>query len=153
MILSELDLEFSDLAEICYLLSSINSAQMPNTPWSETTKTQYIRPRDRSESDLTNEKWVLVEPFLPPLAKRGAPHDRFSDGGQRDQAHARHRVPVAGTSPFFPPITTVRNYFYAWRNDGGYDPMMDRLRVFGHELAGRPETQTAAAINIQSGCQ
>ena len=31
--------------------------------------------------------------------------------------------------------------------------MMNRLRVFGHELAGRSETQIAAAINIQSGCQ
>ena len=153
MILSALDLEFSDLAEIWYLLSSINLTQMPNTPWSETTKTQYIRPRDRSESDLTNEKWVLVEPFLPPPAKRGAPHDRFSEGGQRDQVHARHRVPLADISPLFSAFTTVRNYFYTWRNDGGYDRMMDRLRVFGRELAGRPETQTAAAINIQSGCQ
>ena len=53
----------------------------------------------------------------------------------------------------FLPVTTVRNYFYTWRNDGGYDQMMDRLRVFGRELAGRSETQTAAAINIQSGCQ
>ena len=153
MILSELDLEFSDLAEIWYLLSSINLTQTPNTPWNETTKTQYIRPRDRTESDLTNEKWGLVEPFLPPPAKRGAPHDRFSDDSQRDQVHARYRVPVADISLCFLPVTTVRNYFYTWRNDGGYDRMMNRLRVFGRELAGRSETQTAAAINIQSGCQ
>ena len=111
MILSELDLEFSDLAEIWYLLSSINLTQTPNTPWNETTKTQYIRPRDRAESDLTGEKWVLGEPFLPPPTKMGAPHDRPSDGGQRDQAHARHRVPVADISPCFLTFTTVRNYF------------------------------------------
>ena len=153
MILSELDLEFSDLAEICYLLSSINSAQMPNTPWNGTTETQYIRPRDRAESDLTNEKWGLVEPFLPPPAKRGAPHDRFSDGGQRDQVHARHRVPVADISPLFSALYDGSELFLHVAQRRGYDRMMDRLRVFGRELAGRPETQTAAAFNIQSGCQ
>ena len=153
MILSELDLEFSDLAEIWYLLSSINLTQTPNTLWNETTKTQYIRPRDRAESDLTNEKWGLVELFLPPPAKRGAPHDRFSDGGQRDQAHARHRVPVADISPLFSDLYDGSELFYTGRNDGGYDRMMDRLRVFGRELAGCSETQIAAAINIQSGCQ
>ena len=42
-------------------------------PWNETTKTQYTRPRDRFESDLTDEGWNLVEPCLPPPAKRGRP--------------------------------------------------------------------------------
>ena len=111
MILSELDLEFSDLAEIWYLLSSINLTQTPNTPCNETTKTQYIRPRDRAESDLTNEKGVLVEPFLPPPAKRGVPHDRFSDGGQRDQVHARHRVPVADIPLVFCPLRRFGTIF------------------------------------------
>ena len=39
-------------------------------PWNETTKTEYTRPRARFESDLTDEEWILVEPCLPPPAKR-----------------------------------------------------------------------------------
>ena len=48
-------------------------------PWNETTKTEYTRPRDRFESDLTDEEWNL-KPCLPPPAKRGRPRKKPSGG-------------------------------------------------------------------------
>ncbi len=60
---------------------------------------------------------------------------------------------MADISPLFSDLYDGSKLFYTGRNDGGYDRMMDRLRVFGRELAGCSETQIAAAINIQSECQ
>ena len=52
-------------------------------PWNETTKTEYTRPRARFESDLTDEEWILVEPCLPPPAKRGRPRKTDLRQGRR----------------------------------------------------------------------
>ena len=52
-------------------------------PWNETTKTEYTRPRARFESDLTDEEWILVEPCLPPPAKRCRPRETDLRQGRR----------------------------------------------------------------------
>ena len=49
-----------------------------------------------------------------------------------------------------PTSATVQNYFYAWRDEGVCDRLMDRLRARGRGLPGRSATTTAAAINTQS---
>ena len=120
-------------------------------PWNEITKTQFARPRARFESDLTDEKWILVEPCLPPPARRGRP--RKTD--LREVSDAIQHMPGTGCQwralPYcFPPSATVRQYFHLWRRDGIFARMMDRLRALGRELAGRSSTPTAAAINPQS---
>ena len=120
-------------------------------PWNETTKTRYTRPRTRFESDLTDEEWALIEPCLPPPAKRGRP--RKTD--LREVADAIQYMPGTGCQwraipDCFPPFTTIRNYFYPWSRNGTFDRMMDRLRTLGRALAGRSETPTAAAIDTQS---
>ena len=33
--------------------------------WNEATYEQYSRSRDKYESDLTDEKWDAITPFLP----------------------------------------------------------------------------------------
>ena len=91
-------------------------------PWNETTKTQYTRPRDRFESDLTDEEWNLVEPCLPPPAKRGRP--RKTD--LREVFNAIQHVLATGCQwralpHCFPPAATVQCYFYAWSRDGVID--------------------------------
>ena len=120
-------------------------------PWNETTKTEYTRPRDRFESDLTDEEWNLVEPCLPPPAKRGRP--RKTD--LREVFNAIQFVLATGCQwraipHCFPPVTTVQYYFYLWSRDEIVDRMTDRLRALGRKLAGRSETPTAAAIDTQS---
>ena len=78
-------------------------------PWNETTKTEYTRPRDRFESDLTDEEWNLVEPCLPPPSKRGRP--RKTD--LREVVNAIQYMLATGCQwraipPCFPPVTTVQ---------------------------------------------
>ncbi len=123
-------------------------------PWNETTKTKYTRPRDRFESDLTDEEWNLVEPCLPPPSKRGRP--RKTD--LREVADAIQFVLATGCQwraipPCFPSAATVQYYFYAWSRNGIVDRMTDRLRALGRKLADRSETPTAAAIDTQCQCR
>ena len=101
----------SGLAKMWYLLSSDNLTRIPDMPWNETTKTKYTRPRDRFESDLTDEEWNLVKPCLPPPAKRGRP--RKTD--LREVADAIQFVLATGCQwraiPLcFPKATTVQYY-------------------------------------------
>ena len=50
----------------------------------------------------------------------------------------------------FPPVSTVRRYFYAWRNDGLLDEM-NRAPVEEARLAeGREAQLTAGVIDSQS---
>ena len=120
-------------------------------PWNETTKTEYTRPRDRYESDLTDEEWNLVEPCLPPPARRGRPRKidlrEVSDAIQyvRDTGCQWRALPLC-----FPPAATVQQYFHLWCREGVFARMMDKLRALGRELAGRSATPTAAAIDTQS---
>ena len=51
---------------------------------------------------------------------------------------------------FFPPFTSVQNYFYAGRDTGVLDRMLNALRSLARGLAGRSEEPTAAAIDSQS---
>ena len=120
-------------------------------PWNETTKTRFARPRDRFESDLTGEEWNLVQPCLPPPARRGRP--RKTD--LREVSDAIQYVLATGGQwrailHCFPSAATVQQYFYLWSRNGVIDRMMDKLRAFGRELAGRSATPTAAAIDTQS---
>ena len=120
-------------------------------PWDETTKTQYARPRDRLGSDLTDEEWSLIEPHLPPPAKRGRP--RTTD--LREVFNAIQYMLDAGCQwrlipPCFPPSATVQYYFYSWRRNGVFARILDAFRAIGRELAGRFEPPTAAAIDSQS---
>ena len=120
-------------------------------PWNETTKTQYTRPRGRFESDVTDEEWNLVEPCLPPPARRGRP--RKTD--LREVSDAIQFMLGTGCQwralPLcFLPFTTVQYYFYLWRRNGIFARVMDRLRALGRGLAGRSATPTAAAIDTQS---
>ena len=120
-------------------------------PWNETAKTQFARPRDRFGSDLTDEEWNLVEPCLPPQARRGRP--RKTD--LREVADAIQYVRDTGCQwralpPCFPAAATVQYYFHLWSREGIFARMMDKLRALGRKLAGRSATPTAAAIDTQS---
>ena len=50
----------------------------------------------------------------------------------------------------FPPFTTVQNSFYAWRNSGVFERLLDALRQQARDLARRTAEPTAAAIDSQS---
>jgi len=41
--------------------------------WTETTRTRYERHSGRYASDLTDQEWELVAPFVPPPRTTGRP--------------------------------------------------------------------------------
>jgi transposase len=100
-------------------------------------------------TDLTDEQWVLVEPYVrtsgygrPPLhSKRELLNAIFY---QARAGSAWHLLPHD-----LPPWRTVYKPFEAWREDGSWDRLMDGLRraVRQPQRAAEP---TAGAIDTQS---
>ena len=50
----------------------------------------------------------------------------------------------------FPPVSTVRGYFYAWRNEGLWPTINHLLVAATRELEGREASPTAGVIDSQS---
>jgi hypothetical protein len=68
---------------------------------------------------MTDREWELVAPFVPP-AKRGG-RRRTTD--MREVINAILCIAASGGAwrmlpKCFPPVSTVRRYFYAWRDAG-----------------------------------
>ncbi len=90
--------------------------------WTETTRARYERHSGRYASDLTDQEWGLIAPFLPPPKTTGRPRST----AMRDVLDAILYIASAGCAwrmlpNDFPPVSTVRYYFYGWRNDGIFE--------------------------------
>ena len=120
-------------------------------PWNEATREQYTRPRDRFESDVSDEEWALVEPLLPRPSKMGRPRSTdlrevFNAVQYQLNTGCQWRaIPLC-----FPPSATVQNYFCRWRDTGVLARMLAALRALARDLAGRSAEPSAAAIDSQS---
>ena len=119
--------------------------------WNETTREQYRRSSERFETDVTDAEWAVIEPLLPPPSRLG--RKRSTD--LREVFNAIRFMLGTGCQwraipRCFPPFTTVQNYFYAWRDDGTLERLLDALRARARTQAGRCEEPTAAAIDSQS---
>ena len=70
--------------------------------WTNENRAKYNRDHLRYPSDLTDDEWALVEPFIPPAkpggGKRQAGHAR---GHERRHVHPEHRLPMALPSEGF----------------------------------------------------
>src|SRR2546430_16040159 len=91
-------------------------------------------------SDLTDEQWALIEPFIPVYA-RGRPRKT----SMRSVVNAILYLIRTGCQwqylPHdFPPKSTVFEYYKAWRNDATLTKIHDALRerVRHQEAPGRP---------------
>ena len=119
--------------------------------WDEATHEQYSRSGMRYESDVTDEEWAVIEPLLPEPSRKGRP--RRTD--LRAVFDAIQYMLASGCQwraipTCFPPFTTIQNDFYAWRDSGVFDRMLDELRTHARDLADRSAEPTAAAIDSQS---
>jgi len=102
-------------------------------------------------SDLTEEQWALLEPFLPPPKPGGRP--RSVD--LREVVNAmlyllRTGCPWRSLPHDLPPWGTVWAYFRRWRGDGTLDRLHDALRDRVREAAGRDRHPSAAVLDSQS---
>ncbi len=120
-------------------------------PWDDTARKQHNRDGLRYPSDLTDREWNLIEPLLPPAKSGGRP--RTTD--LRAVTDAMHYIAASGCQwrmlpKDFPPVSTVRGYFYAWRNSGLWQTINHLLVMSTRELEGREASPSAGVIDSQS---
>lgn len=120
-------------------------------PWDDIARAEYKREGLEYPSDLTDAEWLLVAPFIPP-AKRGG-RKRTTD--MRRVVEAILYIASSGCAwrmlpRDFPPVSTVRRYFYAWRDSGLFDAINMTLVMTLREIEGRDASPSAGVIDSQS---
>jgi transposase len=117
----------------------------------ELTRRQHDRKGSKYANDMNDAEWVLIAPLTPPPKTTGRPRTTCL----RDVVHALFYVATTGFQwrmlPHnFPPVSTVRGYFYAWRDDGLLDEMNRKLVKAARVAASRKAQPTAGVIDSQS---
>ena len=98
--------------------------------WTGIARSEHSREGLRYPSDMTGREWLLTAPFIPP-AKTGG-RRRTTD--MREVVNALLYIASSGGAwrmlpKCFPPVSTVRRYFYAWRNTGLFETIKPRMLV------------------------
>ena len=119
--------------------------------WTELTRRQHDRAGGKYASDLTDAEWIVIGPLLPPRKTIGRPRTTCL----RDVVDAILYIATTGCQwrmlpNDFPPVSTVRGYFYAWRNGGLLDDLNRRLVEVARVAEGREAQPTAGIIDSQS---
>ena len=120
-------------------------------PWTKITRTDYDRRHGRYASDLTDREWELVAAFMPTRRRTGRP--RTTD--LRDVMDAILYIASTGCQwrmlpNDFPPASTVRRYFYDWRDSGLLQTINHHLVMAARELEGKEASPSAGVIDSQS---
>ena len=119
--------------------------------WTEFTRKRYERNTARYSSDVTDEEWAIVAPLLPGPNPVGRP--RQADLRQvwdAIQYIASTGCAWALLAKDFPPVSTVRYYFYVWRNNGLLVEINRKLVALARGMEGRARQPTAGVIDSQS---
>lgn len=119
--------------------------------WTKITRPHYERTGRRYASDMTDAEWALIAPLLPAPKRVGRP--RTTD--LRDVVDAILYMAATGCQwrmlpNDFPPVSTVRSYFYNWRDNGVLRTINHHLVMAAREAAGREASPTAGVIDSQS---
>lgn len=119
--------------------------------WTELTRRQHVRQGNRYASDLTDAEWALITPLMPQPKTTGRPRKTRL----RDLFDAILYMATTGCQwrmlpNDYPPVSTVRGYFYAWRNDGLLEEMNRALVASARLAEGRAALPTAGIIDSQS---
>ncbi|WP_223479784.1 IS5 family transposase [Oricola indica] len=120
-------------------------------PWTDITRSHYVRQHCRYASDLSDAEWRLIEPLLPSQRRLGRP--RKAD--LREVMNAILYMASTGCQwrmlpKEFPPFTTVQNYFYDWRDNGIMRLVSNTLVAQAREKEGREVSPSAGVIDSQS---
>jgi putative transposase len=105
----------------------------------------------RYPTDLSDEEWRLLEPYLPAPKRRGRPRLR----SPREILDAVFYVLKSGCQwrmlpRDFPPWKTVFHYFRRWRIDGTWERMNRALRRRLRERLDREPEPSAGIVDAQS---
>lgn len=119
--------------------------------WTETTRAQHDRRSLRYASDVTDAEWDIIEPFMPPPSNLGRPREvAFREVWNAIQYIASGGMAWALLPKDFPPSSTVRYWFYKFRDEGLLELINDVLAMAARRLDGREAEPTAGVIDSQS---
>jgi transposase len=110
-----------------------------------------MRKGPRYPSDLCDEEWALIAPMFPAARSGG----RRRTTCLRKVMDAVLYIASSGCAwrmlpKCFPAISTVRGYFYAWRDSGLLTAINHLLVMVARQQAGREASPTAGVIDSQS---
>lgn len=119
--------------------------------WTALTRRQHARAGGKYASDLTDAEWAVIKPLMPSRKTTGRPRTTRL----RDVFDAILYMATTGCQwrmlpNDFPSVSTVRGYFYTWRNDGLLDEMNRKLVEVARLAEGRKAQPTAGIIDSQS---
>ena len=119
--------------------------------WTDTARRQHMRDGPGFPSDLRDGEWALIEPMFPGARSGGRPRTTC----QRAVMDAILYIASSGCAwrmlpRSFPPVSTVRGYFYAWRDSGLLATINQLLVMTARQQAGREASPTAGVIDSQS---
>jgi transposase len=119
--------------------------------WTEITRAKYLREGLDYASDRTDAEWAVIEPHLPPKAKRGRPRTTSLRAVVNAICYIVHTCCQWRLLPKeFPPFTTVQYYFYSWRDNGTWERINQALVKVAREREGRQANPSAGIIDSQS---
>lgn len=119
--------------------------------WDDIARVQYSREGLRYPSDLKDREWEIIKPFILP-AKHGG-RKRKTD--MREVMNAILYIASSGCQwrmlpKSFPLVSTVRYYFYQWRNQELWARINFLLVMETRELEGKEASPSACVIDSQS---
>jgi putative transposase len=109
--------------------------------------------RRQYPSDLTEEEWLLIEPYVPPLvwfAPLQEPKHTPRELLNAIRYRTRTGVSWRSLPHDFPPWSTVFNWYQKWTADGVLEAVHDKLRRMVRVAEGRDAEPTAAILDSQS---
>ena len=120
-------------------------------PWNDIARAEHNRDHLRYPTDLSDEEWAILAPLIPPARSGGRPRTT----NMREVMNAIFYVGSSGCQwrmlpKDFPPVSTVRGYFYNWRNTELWQAINHLLVMSTRELEGREASPTAGIIDSQS---
>src|ERR1700730_11096441 len=69
--------------------------------WTKENRAKYNRDHLRYPSDLTDDEWALVEPFIPPAKSGGGKRQTDMRGHEWGYVYSEHWLPMALPSDIF----------------------------------------------------
>jgi putative transposase len=102
------------------------------------------------ETDLTDEQFALVEPFLPRPKRTGRPPADLRRVVNAIVYLVRTGCQWRMLPKDFPPWSTVHTWFRRWRRDGTWEKVNEALRQQVRRRAGRRPSPRSSAVDSQS---
>lgn len=108
-----------------------------------------MEPR-RYDTDLTDEQFALVEPFLPRPKKMGRPPADLREVLNAILYLVRTGCQWRLLPKDFPPWSTAHTWYRRWRKDGTWEQITEALRQRVRLQAGRHPSPRSSAADSQS---